>query len=181
MEATDVTDVLGFWFTHKENWWKRSSAFDDDIRKRFEPLRTAIMNGEHEAWRETPKGALAYVLVLDQFSRNMYRGDRRSYEGDAKALMAARHAIAVGSDASLSTDEQMFLYMPFMHSEDLGNQEQSVTLFRALGAESLHFAEQHRDIIFRFGRFPHRNAVLGRLSSVKELRFLQTPGSSFAA
>lgn len=176
-----MDEVLAFWFSHSGDWWVRSAAFDEEIRRRFEGLRAEVLRGEHEDWKDTARGTLAYVIVLDQFSRNLYRKDGRAFEGDGQALAAARMAIARGDDAGLTQDERFFLYMPFMHSEDLEEQERSVELFRALGdAEGLKYAEQHRDVVRRFGRFPHRNTILGRTFTAHELDFLKEPGSSFA-
>ncbi|HEX3346183.1 MAG TPA: DUF924 family protein [Polyangiaceae bacterium] len=176
-----MNDVLAFWFSHHDDWWAKSAAFDEAIREQFTPLRRAILAGEHEDWRKTPTGTLAYVVVLDQLSRNMFRGDARAYEGDARALAASREAIARGDDAGMSRDERTFLYLPLMHSEDLADQERGVALFQALGdPEALRSAEQHRDVVRRFGRFPHRNRILERPSTPEELAFLKEPGSSFA-
>jgi uncharacterized protein (DUF924 family) len=176
-----MNEALTFWFSHRGSWWRSSADFDDEIRRRFSSLQTEIVNGEHEDWRKTPAGALAYVVVLDQFSRNMFRGDARAYRGDDRALAASREALARGDDSALSQDERTFLYMPFMHSEEVTDQERGVVLFGANGqGESLLAAERHRDIIRRFGRFPHRNALLGRPSTAEELAFLKEPGSSFA-
>jgi uncharacterized protein (DUF924 family) len=175
-----MDEVLAFWFAHSSRWFAKDEAFDAEIRQRFLALHDEVERGEHEDWRSTPRGALAYVIVLDQFSRNMFRGTPRSFASDARALAAAHDALSRGFDQALSPEERSFLYMPLMHSEDLADQERCVDLFRALGdAYSLGFAVQHRDIIARFGRFPHRNAILGRTSSPEELEFLTQPGSSF--
>ncbi len=178
---TPMKEVLTFWFSHRDRWWRSSADFDEEIRRRFSSLHAEILNGEHEDWRKTPAGALAYVIVLDQFSRNMFRGDARAYRSDHRALAAAREALARGDDSALSPDEQTFLYMPLMHSEEVTDQEWAVALFRANGdGDSLRASERHRDIIRRFGRFPHRNALLGRRSTTEEVEFLKEPGSSFA-
>ena len=176
-----MKEVLAFWFSHRDRWWRSSADFDEEIRQRFESLHTEILNGEHEDWRETPAGAFAYVVVLDQFSRNMFRGDARAYGSDHRALAASREALARGDDGALSRDERTFLYMPLMHSEEVTDQERGVALFRANGeGKGLRAIERHRDVIRRFGRFPHRNALLGRPSTAEELAFLKEPGSSFA-
>jgi uncharacterized protein (DUF924 family) len=176
-----MNEVLAFWFSHRERWWRGGADFDEEIRRHFGSLHAEIVGGKHEDWRETPAGALAYVIVLDQFSRNMFRGDARAYRSDDRALAASREALARGDDGAMSTDERTFLCMPFMHSEDLADQERGVALFGASGdVESLRAAERHRDVIRRFGRFPHRNALLGRLSTAEEIAFLKEPGSSFA-
>lgn len=193
--------VLDFWFgelsadgradeAHARRWWKKDEAFDALVRKRFLALHAPIERGEREAWREAARGTLAYVIVLDQFSRNMFRGSARMFTSDARALGAALAGIDRGFDRQLAVDERGFLYMPLMHSEDLAMQERCVASFTALRDElagelrervagSLDFARQHRDIVRRFGRFPHRNALLGRSSTADESEFLTRPGSSF--
>ncbi len=173
-------EVLTFWFSDKSRWWKKDPAFDEEIRQRFLEVLTAITHDECEDWKTTAHGALAYVIVLDQFSRNMFRHSANMFANDERARSAANEAIENGFDRELNEDERSFLYMPFMHSEYLSDQERSVELFESLNAlQSLDYAKQHRDIIRRFGRFPHRNALLGRRSSPEELTFLQQPGSSF--
>lgn len=178
IHTADMDEVLEFWFADPSRWWRKDPAFDDEIRARFEALHEEIDRGEHEDWCAAPRGALAYVIVLDQFSRNMFRGTARMFASDARALAAARAAIGRGDDRQLAPAEQTFLYMPFMHSEDLADQERAVELFRAHGDEA-SYAVRHRDIIRRFGRFPHRNELLGRASTPEELAFLTEPGSSF--
>lgn len=174
-----MEDVLTFWFADPERAWKKDPAFDDELRRRFGALHAAVLRGEHDDWCATPRGVLAYVLVLDQLSRNLHRGDPRAFAGDARALTAAARAVDAGQDRALAPIERGFLYMPFMHSEALADQERAVALFAALGEPFLPFAVQHRDIVARFGRFPHRNAVLGRESTPEEREFLTQPGSSF--
>lgn len=173
-----IDDVLAFWFTDPARWWKKDPAFDAEVRDRFLELHAAVQSDEREDWLETPRGSLAYVIVLDQFSRNMFRGSARMFEADARALAAARRAVDGGFDRELSAKEREFLYMPFMHSEAIADQDRCVGLFASTG-DSLRYAEAHRDIIRRFGRFPHRNALLGRPSTPEELEFLKQPGSSF--
>ena len=175
-----IEDVLSFWFANKTRWWKKDPAFDDQIRKRFAPLLSSIANKEHEEWKATPRGTLAYVIVLDQFSRNMFRDTPGMFSNDEQALETAKEAIDKGFDQQLSHEERGFLYMPLMHSEVLTDQERCVQLFDTLGnADSLDYAIRHRDIIKRFGRFPHRNGMLGRSSTAEEVEFLKQPGSSF--
>jgi uncharacterized protein (DUF924 family) len=174
-----IEDVLTFWFADPGRWWKRDAAFDAQIRSRFLALHDAVERDERDDWLETARGALAYVIVLDQFSRNMFRDSARMFESDARALAAARRALDRAFDRGLSGDERMFLYMPFMHSEDIADQDRGVGLFGSALQDYLSFAEQHRDIVRRFGRFPHRNALLGRQSTSEELEFLKQPGSSF--
>jgi uncharacterized protein (DUF924 family) len=176
-----MNEVLTFWFSHRERWWRGGADFDGEIRRRFGSLHAETVDGKHEDWRETPAGALAYVIVLDQFSRNMFRGDPWTYRSDDRALAASREALARRDDGAMSMDQRTFLYMPFMHSEQLADQERGVALFGGNGdVEGLRAAERHCDVIRRFGRFPHRNAILGRSSTAEELAFLKEPGSSFA-
>jgi uncharacterized protein (DUF924 family) len=178
--ASTADEVLAFWLSRRDHWWSKSVEFDAEVRARFQGLHAALLRGEHDAWRDEPRSALAYVIVLDQLSRNMFRDQARMYDGDARALEAARAAVERGFDAGFANDEKTFLYMPFQHSESLADQERSVALFAALGdAEYTRYAEQHRDIVARFGRFPHRNTLLGRTSTAEEIEFLKQPGSSF--
>ena len=176
---SSIDEVLSFWFADPARWWKKDPAFDAELRDRFLALHEAIGRGEREDWLETPKGALAYVIVLDQLSRNMFRGTARSFASDAQARAAARRAVDRGDERVLSDDERMFLYMPFLHSEDIADQDRGVVLFGSLAPDKARYAEQHRDIVRRFGRFPHRNALLGRVSTPAEEEFLKQPGSSF--
>lgn len=194
-------DVLDFWIgpldpdglasdAQAARWWRKDAAFDALVRERFEPTFRAVLAGAHEAWRESADGRLAYVIALDQFPRNMYRDTAQAFAGDARALDAAREGIAVGHDRVLLGHQRLFLYMPFMHAETLPDQERSVALFAAFRDETsgklrstlednVRFAEAHRDIVARWGRFPHRNAQLGRTSTPEELAFLREPNSSF--
>jgi uncharacterized protein (DUF924 family) len=194
-------DVLAFWFgeldasgrapmARQKRWWMKDAAFDAEIASRFGSLHAEVARGEHDAWAATPRGRLALIVVLDQFSRNLCRGTPGSFACDARACELAREGIARGDDQKLAESERTILYMPLMHSEDLALQEQCVALFEALSAvlpeaerpavaQSVKAARQHRDIIARFGRFPHRNTILGRQSSEAELTFLTQPGSSF--
>jgi uncharacterized protein (DUF924 family) len=171
-------DVLREWFRDPERWWKRDPAFDDHLRAVYGDDVEAAIRGELDDWARTPRGALAQVILLDQIARNIYRGTPRMYAGDEKAVAACLAAIERGADASLSADERQFLYMPLMHSEDRALQRRSLEKFRELG-QGLEYAEHHAEIVFRFGRFPHRNAVLGRDSTPEEVEFLKQPGSSF--
>ena len=197
----DFEDVLALWFgtldadgradaAHAKRWWTKDSEFDDMLRDRFGALHDAVANGERDHWLAHPRGRLAFVIVLDQFSRNMFRATARAFTYDARALEVALEGIDLGEDQKLARDERSFLYMPLMHSENLNAQERCVVLFGALRDElpverrtdaenAVLYAERHRDIIRTFGRFPHRNAVLGRKSSDEEAEFLKQPGSSF--
>jgi uncharacterized protein (DUF924 family) len=198
MAAMPWDDILAFWFgeldaagkadaDHSARWWRKDPTFDETIRARFEGEHRAIDAGEREDWLADPRGRVAYVVALDQFSRNMFRGTPAMFASDARALAAAKSGVAAGEDAQLPHAMRYFLYMPYMHSEALEDQEACVELFRRLdpvkdGAEkgqAERYAEQHRDIVARFGRFPHRNAILGRASTPAEAEFLTQPGSSF--
>ena len=159
---------------------ERDAAVDDRIRIRFLSLHDQVSAMPNEALLSDPRSALAAVIVLDQFSRNMFRGSPRAFASDAKALALAEAAIANGHAASLNKDELQFLYLPFEHSESGEAQVRCVKLMASLGdAELTRYAQAHCDIIERFGRFPHRNEILGRSSTAEELEFLKQPGSSF--
>ena len=176
------SDVIGFWFdeVEAELWWKKDEAFDRSIADRFSVLHRAAAGCELFAWRQTPLGRLAEIIVLDQFSRNIYRDSPLAFACDSLALCLAQHAIGAGADRELDAGKRLFCYMPFMHSESRLMHEAALALFTELGLESnLTFELKHKEIIDRFGRYPHRNAVLGRTSTPAELAFLQQPGSSF--
>jgi uncharacterized protein (DUF924 family) len=191
-------DVLSFWFgppgspplTNAELWFARDDAFDARIRERFAATLRAAAAGELEAWRDTPTGALALVVVLDQFSRNLNRDSPGAFANDPAARDVAKDVRARHLDRALAPVERSFLYLPYEHAEDLALQEESVALFAELAAAAppelaehlrttLDYARRHRDVIARFGRFPHRNDVLGRASSPAEIAFLKEPGSRF--
>lgn len=174
-------DVVAYWFGQPQaRQFQKDPAFDQEIRDRFETLHRALGMGEHDDWRAAPRGRLAAIIVLDQFSRNMFRDTARMFESDERALELTLEGLARRDDQALTEAERMFFYMPLMHAEDLPLQERAVDLFTALGnANATKFAIAHRDIVQRFGRFPHRNAVLGRTSTPEELAFLDGPGSSF--
>lgn len=182
MTALTDSSVLDFWFRDIQpaQWFKADPAFDAQIQVRFGGLHAQAVRCELFAWRARPQGRLAEIIVLDQFSRNLHRGDPRAFAADAQALALAQEAIAHGADQALTQQERIFLYMPYMHSESAAIQGVSETLFRANGlANNLDFALRHKAIIDRFGRYPHRNAILGRESTEEERAFLQQPGSSF--
>jgi uncharacterized protein (DUF924 family) len=176
-----AADVLHFWFeeTASEQWFKRDDAFDQALRQRFLPLHATIAALANEACLADASTALAATIVLDQFSRNMFRGTPAAFAQDPKALAIAQTAIARGFDTTLPEKRRQFLYLPFEHAEDAAAQARSVALFATLGEEYLRWAEAHKVIIDRFGRFPHRNAILGRTSTPQEIEFLRGPGSSF--
>jgi len=177
-----ITDVLHFWFREatREQWFKRDAALDEQIRARFLSVHDLVSAMPVDKLLSDPRTTLAAVIVLDQFSRNMFRGTPRAFASDATALAIADAAIANGFEASLSKDELLFLYLPFEHCEAHAAQLRCVELISTLGdAELTRYAQAHCDIIERFGRFPHRNEVLGRASTAEEIEFLKQPGSSF--
>jgi len=169
--------ILDFWFSAgvRPLWFKSTSEFDAEVRQRFADTWQVAQRGELGAWEDSASGALALVIVLDQFPLNMYRGRPESFATEAAARDVARRAIARGFDGVLDSGQRVFLYLPFMHSEDTADQDYSVQLFAQPGMEdSLKWAQHHRDIVRRFGRFPHRNALLGRVSSDAEIAYLES-------
>lgn len=197
----DPEDVLAFWFgelddqgrapqAQAKKWFTKNSEFDADVKARFAATHEAVNDGKCEAWLETPRGRLAYVIVLDQLSRNMFRGTADMFASDSRALRAAQGGIDKGDDKKLAGDARTFLYMPLMHSEDWLVQDRCVSLFedmreaappdeRARLDSHVKYAIMHRDIIKRFGRFPHRNSILDRTSTPDEVEFLTEPNSAF--
>ena len=176
--AMTAQDVLGFWFgANPKAWFEKNPAFDDEVRARFLPLYERAASGGLKAWLENAESCLALVILLDQFPRNMFRGSARAFAADALAREAARTLVERGWDRSMSPERRTFAYLPFEHSEALEDQELSVRLFE--GNPNAEWARKHWEIIRRFGRFPHRNAVLGRESTAAEIEFLKEPGSSF--
>lgn len=176
-ELPTARDIVGFWRqAGPERWFAKNETFDAQFRERFLAAHEAAARGELDHWAQGAEGALALLVLLDQFPRNTWRGNARMLATDAKALAIARQAIEAGLD--LKTDEELrrFFYLPFMHSESLDDQQRSVELNAALDANTQRFAVLHRDIIARFGRFPHRNKLLGRTSSAEEQRFLDEGG-----
>lgn len=176
------TEVLRFWFEEltAEQHFTKDLNLDEQIKTRFGDVHTAAKQGELFDWRATPEGRLAEVIVLDQFSRNMFRGLPESFASDPVALVLADVAIAAGDDVKLKTEQRYFLYMPFMHSESRLIHKTAMELFKQPGLESAYEYEiRHKAIIDRFGRYPHRNDVLGRTSTPEELEFLKGPHSSF--
>lgn len=199
---TDRIDVvLDFWFgelndlgcaspNQRKLWWTKSDAFDATIRSQFLNDYEAIVAGDREHWRNSARGALAYIIVLDQFSRNMFRGTAKMFDADELAREVCCEGLEAGFDAELSFDERVFFYLPLEHSEHLPDHELCDEAFQRLSEVAppelkpdadnyLDFAKRHRAIIDRFGRYPHRNEVIGRASSAEELAFLEEPGSSF--
>lgn len=191
-------DVLTFWFgepgspplAKSQQWFTKDAAFDSAIRDRFGPTLEAGVRGELSVWRSTPRGQLATIILFDQFSRNMFRGDPRSFAQDALAQALTKEVLTSESYMALAPVERSFVLMPLMHAEDIRLQGKCVVEFEKLAriapkdlagffANSLDYAKQHEAIIKRFGRFPHRNAILGRESTRLEIDFLKEPGSSF--
>ncbi len=175
-------EVLDFWFdpANQPFWFKKSAAFDAAVRERLGDAHAAAAAGRLDDWQATPEGALALVILLDQVPRNIHRNSARAFATDGAARAAAVAALDTGFDRKLYDDQRLFLYLPLEHSEDLADQERSVALFTAIGdARQTDYAVRHRDIVARFGRFPHRNALLGRESTEEELSFLEEPNSSF--
>jgi len=171
-------DVLDFWFgQNRKAWFEKNPAFDADIRSRFLTLYESALSGALEVWKDGPSSCLALVILLDQFPRNMFRNSARAFAADPLARDAARVIVDRGWDRAMSADERSFAHLPFEHSESLEDQELSMHLFE--GSENAKWARRHWEIIKRFGRFPHRNAALGRESTPEEIEFLKTPGSGF--
>ncbi|NEQ33679.1 MAG: DUF924 domain-containing protein [Leptolyngbya sp. SIO4C5] len=196
MTSQTARHILNFWFgdpaapateygQQRDIWFKKNQAFDQQVRQQFLAVYEQARQGTYADWTQTPKGALALTVLLDQFPRNMFRGTPQSFATDGQALAIAQSAVAQGRDRSLLPVERLFFYLPFEHSEDIAHQNQAVALFEALVQaapelqSTLDYAYRHRDVIARFGRFPHRNAILGRESTPEEEAFLQQPGSRF--
>ena len=180
MTIATAADVLAFWRAAGEKkWFAKNDAFDAEIKARFLDTYEAAAKGALSDWEATPEAALALTIVLDQFPRNMFRRDARAFAADATARAIADRALARGFDQQVPDNERLFFYLPFEHSESMADQERCCALFGALGnADLLHWAELHADIIRRFGRFPHRNAVLGRTTTPEEKAYLDDNGFS---
>ena len=179
---TQVEQVLAFWFEEIKpaQWWRKNLAFDAEVRRRFGYLHGIAENGDLTHWRSNAEGRLAEVLILDQFSRNLYRNQARAYASDRIAQEQAEAAITLGLDLELAPSKRAFLYMPFMHSESAAHQHNSVELFATIEATgNLRSAQRHRAVIEKFGRFPHRNDALKRPSTTEEEMFLRQPGARF--
>jgi uncharacterized protein (DUF924 family) len=192
--AVEAQSVLDFWFGRpgsaghgqtRKSWFTKDEAFDQEIRARFGALIEQALRGEHEEWSVGAHSALAQILLLDQFTRNAFRASARAFAGDARALAAASRMVGSRQDEELPAFMRSFVYLPFEHAEGLATQDESVRLFKRLVAGSddpqklFDYAERHRAIIERFGRFPHRNDILGRQSTAEEIAFLKQPGSRF--
>jgi uncharacterized protein (DUF924 family) len=196
-----IEDVLDFWFgevnelgcsspAHRRRWWRKSDAFDEAIGSQFLGDYEAIVAGDRDAWRNTPRGALATLIVLDQFSRNMFRATPSMFAADELAREVCHEGLDADFDAELAFDERLFFYLPLAHSEDMTDHHRSMECLNRLVdscAESLEgdaknyleFAERHKAIVERFGRYPHRNETLSRASTPEEIEFLEEPDSSF--
>ena len=193
MAAAHWTELLDFWFAPPDSpergcpracWFTKSAAFDAQVRDRFLDTHEAARSGALDAWRARPLAALALVVALDQFPRNMFRGEPRAFAADARALEVARGIVAAGFDRALAPVQRWFAYLPFEHAEDRDAQRESLRLFESTadgpaGAGTFTYAMRHYAVIERFGRFPHRNAILGRTSTDDEVEFLRQPGSTF--
>jgi uncharacterized protein (DUF924 family) len=186
-DRQSIDELLDFWFAEetRARWYDSTDAFDERCRERFGSLTEKAAANQLSTWEDSPDGALALCLLLDQMPRNIHRGTGEAFENDPKAVAVAARAIDSGFDRKLDLEKRKFLYMPFMHSETLADQERSVALSTDLNDEkTLRYAEDHADIIRRFGRFPHRNAILGRSSTLEEKAFLadgaETYGQSSA-
>jgi uncharacterized protein (DUF924 family) len=203
MQENKLESILTFWFEDLKDgemppeekmkmWWEKDEATDEYIRTNFESDLLSAMEGGLQEWKDSPRGILAFIILLDQFSRNIYRGLPAAFSQDSIALKTSARGIEKGFDKDLHPAQRVFFYMPYMHSEDIRMQEKSLQLFRGLEkefktfpkllpalSENRKYAEAHYDIIKRFGRYPHRNEILGRESTSEELEFLKQPGSSF--
>jgi uncharacterized protein (DUF924 family) len=179
----DYQDIIDFWFSERvrKNWWSKDEEFDQEIRNRFAGIHRLASAGGLTAWRQSPRGRLAEIIVLDQFPRNMFRDHADAFATDKLARQCTRDAVGAGADQALTPQQRAFLYMPLMHSESRADHEEAVRLYSSHPELSynLDFELKHKAIIDRFGRYPHRNTVLGRTSTPEEIEFLQQPGSSF--
>ncbi len=176
--SSEIADINSFWrLAGPLKWFKKDVAFDADICVQFFEAHESAARGELSGWLDHPEGALALLILLDQFPRNLFRGSAHAFATDAMALSAARFALRYGHDAHCGVEMKQFFYMPFMHSENIADQELCLALCRAHGLkDNIEFAEIHRDIIRRFGRFPHRNPVMGRVTTQEEKAFLDAGG-----
>jgi uncharacterized protein (DUF924 family) len=175
-------DILHFWFEEIDHglWWKKDESFDQLAIDRFSYIHNKAIQGELFEWRLTPKGSLAEIIILDQFSRNMFRDTARAFAYDGMALVLSQEAISAEFDRELNPIENSFLFMPFMHSESALIHVLALALYKRNGIQNnLDFEIKHKEIIDRFGRYPHRNTILGRESTADEIAFLKEPGSSF--
>jgi len=175
MNNTQPQEIIDFWYkeSQPQDWFVKNTEFDKQIHDRFLPVYNQAIKGELYTWRITPQGRLAEIIVLDQFARNLFRNNPQAFAYDTMALALAQEAIQAGDDKKLEQNQRWFLYMPFMHSESKAIHEQSIKLFTELGQQqTLQHAIDHKKIIDQFGRYPHRNKVLGRNSTPEEVEFL---------
>ncbi|MBF6057749.1 DUF924 family protein [Thiomicrorhabdus heinhorstiae] len=171
-------DILNFWYTPpmSEHWFSSTPEIDAEIREKFESVWEKAAEGKLDAWKETAEGCLALCIVLDQFPLNMFRGEAKSFSTEQQAVAVCKYAVEKGLDQQLPIERRTFLYMPLMHSEHLADQDESVRLFEASKLENnIKFAHHHREIVRQYGRFPHRNAILGRGSTQAEIDYLNSP------
>lgn len=185
--------ILDFWFGTSDSaefghsrkiWFEKDDAFDAELRSRFGALHAAAVKGRYDAWQATPRGALALIILLDQISRNIHRGTPAAFAADVQAQTIACNAVAKDYDSALLSVERSFVYLPFEHAEDLALQRLSLQMFDSLRGDpesksNRDYARRHFEIVARFGRFPHRNQILGRVSTIEEVAFLKQPGSGF--
>ena len=177
MQRIAPQDILDFWFAEemRSKWFASTPQLDAAIKEQFEPVWEAALCGELDDWLNSAEGCLALAIILDQLPLNMFRGMVKSFSSEARSREVARHAIEQGFNKQIDPARLAFLYMPFMHSENLADQDLSVTLYEAAGLkDNVRFAQHHRDIVRRFGRFPHRNTILGRASTPEELDYLNS-------
>ena len=172
-----ANDILEFWFSERVSpqWFNATKELDDEILQRFGGLWHKALNNELNDWAKTPEGALALVILLDQLPLNMFRGQAKSFKTEALAIKVTKHTVSQGFDKKISKNQLMFLYMPLMHSENIEDQNLSIKLFtEAQLTQNLRFANHHKELILKFGRFPHRNAILGRTSTHEEIEYLNS-------
>jgi len=182
-QAPSIRDIIDFWFLPlgdpghgkpRDIWWRSTPEFDAETVRRFGPAIERAIAGDLDAWKDSPEGALALILLCDQFTRNCFRKTARAFAGDARAIEIARHSVARFYPSVFPVDMRLFFYMPFGHSEQLADQQFACTLFETIGGEeNIKSAIDHRDVVARFGRFPHRNEVLGRSTTAEELEYLK--------
>ncbi|NJL67954.1 MAG: DUF924 domain-containing protein [Microcoleus sp. SM1_3_4] len=186
-------EILDFWFDKADSpefgksqkkWFEKNLDFDSEVRSRFLSQYELAVSGQLDSWQDSPQECLAFIILLDQFSRNMFRGTPQAFAADDRALIAAEKAVKNQFDRELLPVQRWFIYLPFEHSENLAHQQKSVELFSQLGSDSdsqmvIDYAKRHLEVIARFGRFPHRNQILGRETTLEEAEFLKQPGSGF--
>ena len=178
MNPTTPTEIINYWYSDsiRKHWFSSTPELDKEIKQKYEQLWIEAAKGEHDDWAKSAEGSLALIIILDQFPLNMYRGEMRSFQTEAKAIEVALSAIDKAHDKELSKEHLSFLFMPLMHSENIKHQDLSVMLYRKYELKgSIEFAEHHREIVKKYGRFPHRNQILGRESTAMEIEYLNSP------